>query len=326
MPTATDVMTHGMPRRVCLYGPAKSRKTTWALMAAEAGYRVLLLDSDRGSDVLVQLSLAARQRVYIFECHDSAEDAYAAAFTTYAFKTFHFWVNEETRRLSFTKLPGLAHVDFRNFGNDTIVVYDSYTALVQSVVKSFCRENSIDLSDAKKTEWPGYGYAAMYLNWFLGQTKLLPCHLIMIGHSTQYEKYKKIPGSDKQGALEWSRRQLKSSSNPHSMGITKEFTDVLYTYVEGRQAYIDTRGNQYEEAGSRTIQPDRYKWEEMSFAALAKAAGVSPPVGVEPFEFTMEPANTPLVSGSGPLPLAITTKSPILIGGRTNSLTSLKLR
>lgn len=326
MPAATQVLEHGMPRRVCLYGPAKSRKTTWALMAAEAGYRVLLMDSDRGSDVLTQLTPAARERVYIFECHDSAEDAFAAAFTTYAFKFFHFWINEETRRMSFTKLPGLAHVDMREFGNDTVVVYDSYTALVQSATKQYCRENNIDLSDAKKTEWPGYGYAAMYLNWFLGQTKLLPCHFIMIGHATQYEKYKKVPGSDKQGALVWSRRQLKSSSNPHSMGITKEFTDVLYAYVEGRQGYVDTRGNQYEEAGSRIVPPDRYKWEDLSFAALAQAAGVAPPTEVAPFQFPVEASTAPLVSGSGPLPPAMSTKPPVLTGGRTNSLTSLKLR
>lgn len=312
MPAADQLLEQGMCPRVCIYGPAKSKKSWWALSAAEAGYRVLMLDSDRSSTIVAQLSPAARKRVYVIECHDSAVDAYAAAFHTYAFKTFNFWINEETRRLSFNPQAGLVNIDMRSFGRDTVVLVDSYSAIVQSIIKQFCLENNIDQSDAKKTEWPGYNFCGMWLNWLLGQIQQFPCPIIMTGHTVQYEKYKKLPGSngqEKQGPLEWSRRQLKSSSNPHSMGITKHFTDVLYCYVEGRQAYIDTRGNQYEEGGSRAIPPDRYKWEEMSFAKLASLYGLMPPASVEPFVFPEAQAAAPLMA---------TTSAPAKVAGTVN--------
>jgi len=327
MPAASDILKAADPLRVCLYGPAKSRKTWWAYAAAEAGYRVLCFDSDRGNSILTQISPAARERIYILQCHDGVADAFASTFATFAFKTFEFYINEATRRVSFTPQAGLSHIDMRGFGSDTIVVLDSYTALVQSVTKQFCIENNIDLADAKKLEWPGYAFAGLWLNWLLAQIKLLPCHLVLIGHVTQYEKYKKGPDGKLTPVPEWSRRQLKSASNPHSMNITKDFTDVLYAYVEGRTTYIDTRGNQHEEAGSRHVPPARYTWDDLSFAKLAEAAGhKAPQPPAQPFLFPevmqaerrSAPAQRAVLGSAAPAPVlnpAVGTASAI--GGIT---------
>lgn len=289
MPSANQFLAEDDVLRLFLYGPAKSRKTWWALKAAEAGFRVLLFDFERGASIVSQIDPKARENIFIIGAHDAPTDAYAIMFATAALKTHEFYFDEETRRVSYNKGKGLARCDMREFGRDTVVVFDSYTSLVVSAARQFAFQNAIDLSDASKQSWEGYRWCGALMTWLLTQIKLLNCHTITIGHETQYEKFKKHPTDpNKQGPLEWSRRQPASVSNPHGMGITQHFTDILYFHVAGRTAKIDTRGNKLEEAGGRHIPPAEYEWEKLGFADVCAMSGFGLPSHVEPFNFPIE--------------------------------------
>lgn len=279
MPSADNYLESHEKLRVLVYGPAKSRKTTWALSAAEAGFNVLLFDMERGGGIARILSPEARSRIYVLDVADNIDNAFGAKFVASLFTSKKLYLNEGTRQLIVNPRDSFTELDIRSFGSDTVLVLDSYTALVYSSLKEYASENNIDLSEASKTEWDGYGWQGRFLSWFIKNwTSIQNCHTIMIGHATNYEKYKKDPTNPrKQGPLEWTRRQPISSSNPHGMQIAREFTDVLYMYVDNRQTKIDTRGGQYEDAGSRAVKPDLYNWADLSFEKLCQAAGKSVP-------------------------------------------------
>jgi len=303
MPAANDLIAQ-QPISALVYGPAKSRKTWWALRAAEAGYRVLVFSLEKGHAIVQQIPPEARERIYIIDAADGPTDGFAALTVTTALKEFNFYIEENKRLVSTKPRAGMVHVDLRSFGTDTVVVWDTYSALAVSTARNFAFENGIDLSDAGKPEWEGYGYCGRLLTWMLTQMRALPCHTLVIAHETRYEKYKKDKQNPKrQGPLEFERRQPISSSNPHGMTVARDFDNVLYMYIEGRSTWIDTRGSRLEDAGSRIIPPNRYSWDELSFGDLARAAGHALPAAVEPFNFPIvggeqpSPTNTPLPSG-----------------------------
>lgn len=301
MPTGDIYMQSQHIPRFFVYGPAKSRKTWWALQAAEAGYRVLYFDFEHSGSIVQQIARDAWPRIYMINAHDAATDAYAATFAVTALKKYHFWFNETTRQLGQQPINGAMDIDMTLFDSQTVVVFDSYTALATSTARQYAVENNIDLSDAEKTDWDGYRWQAALLSWILTQAENFPCPLIMIGHATNYEKYGPSPDGNakKRGALEWIRRQPVSSSNPHGMGISQHFGNVLYFYTEGRTTWIDTRGNQYEDAGSRILPPNRYKWEDLPFAKIMELAGFAlPNPPAEPFAFPIY--ERPQLGGAAP--------------------------
>lgn len=289
MPQGDYFAANDIELRALLYGPAKSKKTWWALRAAEFGFRVLVFDMDRGASIIQQIPEWARKNIYVLEINDGPLDAFAARFVVSALRNYEFWFDEESRQVSHVKRGGLRHCNMRDFGRDTFVVFDSYTALATSVARQYAFENNIDLADAEKPEWEGFRWCGQLLTWILTQMRGMPCNVVTIGHETQYEKYKKDPANPKrQGPLEFTRRQLVSSSNPHGMGIPQYFTDIFYMYAEGRNFYLDCRGNRNEDAGSRHVAPERYVWDDFTIADLAAAANVFPPEKVAPFDFPVE--------------------------------------
>lgn len=286
MPEANKFIKQDTTLRIMSYGPAKSRKTWWALKAAEAGFRVLVFDFDRGADVVSMLTPEARERVYVFEAYDEHLNAFASVLMTVALKEFYFYADEKTRRISRRPAEGLHFYDLRSFGRDTVIVFDSYTALANSVARQYAFENNIDLSDAEKPEWEGYRWCGALLTWMLTQMKALPCNYIVVGHETSYEKYKKRKGqSNKQGELLFTRRQIASSSNPHGMSIPDKFSDVLYFYNSGQKTWIETIGDKNADAGSRHIPPGKYDWDELTFGKLAELSNIPLPEKVTPFNF-----------------------------------------
>ena len=314
MPTANQYLTESTTVRAFIYGHDKSLKTTWALNAAECGFRVLLLDFNKGASAVARLSPAARDRVYIVECRDGVTDAFASVFTTFLLKEYNCYVDEKAHRVSLRPMPGLQHIDMRNFGRDTVVVFDAYTDLVLSLARRYAVENKIDLSQAEKPDdlRGHYGWCGRMASWILEQIRAMQCHTIVIGHATQYEKHKKIyapDGSVKDGPIEWSKRLPISTSNPHAMSITDKSDHVLQFYGEGRTYYIDARGSKDEAGGSRVIPAQRYEWKDMQFGHLCKLMGIEFPSTVSPFEFPVISA-TDMPIAKSVLSAAVITPAP----------------
>ena len=115
-------------------------------------------------------------------------------------------------------------------------------------------------------------------SYFLKQGKALPCHFIVIGHQTIYEKHKKvmINGREKD-TIEWSRLQIQSTSGPHAMTVGTEFSDILRFYFVGDNVKISTTAEEGILGGSRLIPPGSYKWADLQFKDICEQAGIDIP-------------------------------------------------
>ena len=283
---------HEILLRLLFYGAPKTRKTWLAGTAAEAGFNTILLDMDHGYHILLDnLSEQAQKRLMLIECRDSLKAARACTFMSQFLKSSNVWFDEEEKRTIL--LPqelndNCVELDAqKHLNKNTVLIIDSYTALVASLHFQYAKENSIDLSDAKKTDWEGYGWAGRLASWMLEKISQLPCHVIVIGHKSVYEKYS---GSKKDRKLEWARQQIKSVSNPHAMTIGDKFSDILYfESVSSIRTTIDTRPGKDREGGSRVIAPNLYDWNKLQFADICKHAHINlPPADLPYLDFSID--------------------------------------
>lgn len=287
--------------RELFYGAPKTRKTWLAGTAAEAGFNVILLDCDHGYHILAkQLSSEARKRLQLFECRDSVTKANACEFLTRFLSNQRVFFNNKTRLVvpaqPKEENPDISELNIsRHLDKNTVLILDSYTALIASLWFRYAIENKINLMDPVKEDdvRPGYAWAGALASTLLEKLTKLPCHVIVTGHETMYEKYKKIPGSKKQ-ELEWTRRQIKSTSNPHSMTIGDKFSDILYFYtVSSISTKIDTRPAKLAEGGSRIIPPNAYNWEDLVWEKICGLAGIQlPPKDLPYLDFTPDITTT----------------------------------
>ena len=256
-------------QRFFVYGPGKMKKTWWCLKAAEVGYNVLLIDADAGSAIKDQLSPEAQERIYIVEAMDTETKATAARFMAAFCKEFSLYWDEERKDFSFfpTETTVGLHLagETSRVRSNLLLVVDSWTALCRSIDFEYALKNNIDLSDAEKTDWDGYGLSGRIATWMLSQIKAAPCHTVVIGHDQIYEKYQ---GSGKDRKLLESRTQPISTSGPHGKRIAKEYDNMLLFYREGLVNWIDVDGNRLKDAGSRQMAPGKYKWDDVHIGSL----------------------------------------------------------
>lgn len=266
------------PLRHMLYGVAKSRKTWWSLTAAEHGFRVILLDGDKGGHIVKQLSPEAQARVNIVNCADTLSDSKFARFIArlLADETL-IWDDTDNARVLMkpNSEHSFARLKVSELGLNDVLVLDSWTALSWSTKFQYSIEQNIDLADAEKTEWGGYGWSANFLDWVIGQLKSLPCHVIIVCHQDIWEKTREVKrGGRKEQEVVLVRTQPISSSRPHGHKIAKDFTEVLYFYYKegGSDVWVSNKSEYGRDGGTRTIELDD-KWENVRFLDLLKAAG-----------------------------------------------------
>ena len=273
MPKLTDSMTDEVKLSLLFYGPAKTRKTWLAGTAAEAGFNVLYLDNEHGFKIFKQLSAEAQRRIYRIDIADTLKRAISAEFMTYLCKyDKFFWDEARKRKVMKADSETVIQLDHLRLNLNTVLILDSYTELVWSLTKRYAIEQNIDLSDAEKTDWDGYRFTGMLATWILEQLIKLPCHVVVIGHATNYEKRSKDGKT-----IEWVRTQPKSTSGPHAMTIANKFDDVLFFKMKGTQVYVDARPDKDRDSGGRVIPPGEYKWEDLHFGKLCELAGVKLP-------------------------------------------------
>ncbi len=277
---------HEILLRLLFYGAPKTRKTWLAGTAAAAGFNTILLDMDHGYHILLDnLSEEAQKRLTLLECRDSLKAARASTFLTKFLKSGKVWFDEKEKKpilLPQQLNDNCIELDVdRHLTKNTVLILDSYTALCASLQFQYAKENNIDLSDAKKVEWDGYGWAGRLASWVFEKLSQLPCHVIVVGHKTIYEKY---TGTGKDRKVDWVRQQIKSVSGPHSMTIGDKFSDILYfEAVSSIRTTIDTRPGKDREGGSRVIKPDSYDWNKLQFADICKMAHINLPSKDLPF-------------------------------------------
>ena len=284
--------------RQLYYGSPKTKKTWLAGTAAEAGFNTILLDSDHGYHILLKtLSPAAQKRLMVIETRDSVKKPVAASFIIRFLKCGYVIFNEKHREIV-TNNKLLLEDDFRknciqlniekHLDHNTVLIIDSYTALVRSLQLSFANDTKLDQTAAFDPKKPGirdgFGWTGALATWMIEKLSQLPCHVIVIAHKSVYEKYSKD-----QKTIEWTRIQIKSTSGPHAMTIGDKFSDILYfENVSSSLTKISTRAEKDMEGGSRLIPPNSYNWDKLQFKDICGYAGIQlPPASLPYLDFSI---------------------------------------
>jgi len=278
--------------RVLCYGSAHSKKTWWAGTAAEAGFNVLFLEGDGNWSILQNINKKDHDRINVIDFSDKQKEAVFAKALVRLLKQGKLIWDEATKTATALKpFPESAVcIDLTKLTQNDVVVVDSWTALVYSLSVQYSRENGIDMSDPDKADRDYYGWAGKLALWVLNQLKTLPCHVVVIAHSTVYEKYSK-DGKN----MEMQRRQPLSTSGPNAMQMASKFTDVLFFYAKGVAFKIDVSGDADKDGGSRSLAPKTYSWDELQFKDLCKAAKVTMPVDNPILDMSQESEAAPAV-------------------------------
>jgi len=290
MPPADQNHAENMLLRLLCYGPAKVKKTWWALNAAKAGFNVLLLDGDGGSQIISQIEKQYISNINIIDIVDKQNMPVMCEFITRFLTGNPFIWNETQKDILLIAAHAKAEhsyyiIDTSKLTHNDVVIIDSWDALTWSLAWRWYKENGLKVEAAEHAKtsdklWPGYRWSGAMASWALKQIKALSnnCHVIVVGHQSVYEKRHDeiINGKTKQ-IIDWSRMQVKSTSGPHGMELAQAFTDIPYFGVNGSRFTIDTRVEKDRDGGCRVIPPGIYRWEDLQFGDIIEMAGIKRP-------------------------------------------------
>lgn len=305
MPPANQTQYRSRLMRSLTWGVEKVKKTSWALMAAKCGFNVIVLDGDGdGSIVLEQLAYHPQDnpgglkpediaRIHIVDLKEQVGETIFLPFVRkFLLPNARFtWDETAKKDITFNPNPKHSHYkfDLSKLTPNDVVVLDSWKALAESTVFKYADIKDLDLSepptDKKDADFGRnmFGYASNSLNYILGRLKALPCHLIVIGHATVYEKL----DPQTQKVIE-QRTQIISSSGPHAKGVGAAFHDLFYLErLSSTTITIDTSGDKQRMGGSRLFAPMKVQWHELLpekvFAKLGVVATGEPCRGLQWF-------------------------------------------
>lgn len=268
--------------RIMAYGPAKSRKTTWALQAAELGYNVIMADFDHSYHVAQQLSPEAQRRIYHIDMRlptMSVQNPLGYVLMKAA-SGETLWFNENTRQFTGVSkvAPELDYVrfDFDKFTSKDVLIIDSWTAFVQHL--NAAQFAIMDATQVSKLEWDDIAKIRLALDLFLGNLTKCNAHVIIIGHAEQYAKrFKDAAAKAKpEDAIESIRTQPSSISRPHAETMARHFTDII-NFSMPTSSYgvqLSTKGYDDLDAGSRVLPPFKGKIADYGFEHFVTKANL----------------------------------------------------
>jgi len=287
MPPASHPQHRTRLMRSLVWGVEKVKKTSWALMCAKAGFNVIMLDGDGdGSIVLEQLGFTPEEKTRIFtvELKMKVGETCFLPFVRKFLQPNARFTWDETAKEVVTAFPKQDHshymFDIGKLTPNDVVVFDSWKALAESTVFKYADIKDLDLSEPPTDKSDAdygrnmFGYASNSLNWVLGRIHAMPCHVIVVGHATVYEKY---DNNFKPPKLVEQRTQIFSSSGPHAKGVGANFHDLFYfDRLSSEVITIDTGGDKQRMGGSRLFPPMRKKWEELLPEKVFEKLGAKP--------------------------------------------------
>lgn len=275
-PTSTPMPPKPLsnPPRFLIYGEPKTRKTWWALQAAMLGYRVFVLECDKGWDVIhAALPEEYHKNVIILDIADeSGDDSRALSLSRVFFGRKPLYISKETGKVTSFKpmkeesfTVNLAKSNLRDF-----VIYDSMTALSESVLKETARVGGYDLYDddaMKKKQLSLYKDSSPEASDMSARFRNVQCPMIAIAHTF----VKNFFTTDDKGNMVASSKppkvMPKFTSSTTGMGLGGYFSDVLFFEMQSGGVYIDARSDPNRIGGSRTINK-RDHWDKMQLAQI----------------------------------------------------------
>lgn len=238
MPRMNEVKGSNRLIKLLLIGDSKIGKTHYAGMAAEDGFNLLYMDGDVGAQTLSLLSQAAQERIYYMQVGDSIgnglraprfRDLFAEFTTSIKFK----WNDDEQRLAKASDNATKWEIVPGRMDESVILVLDSWTALVESIMLHCANQIGVDLSNASTSEMrPVYQSSGIMATAFLQTIRSAPCHVLVIAHPDEFShtikpdgrKVKDIKETDL--VIDWTKLIPRSTSKPHGMQLGKYFTDV----------------------------------------------------------------------------------------------------
>lgn len=276
--------------RVLAYGEAKRKKTWWAIQAAMAGFNVLLLDGDKGHEIINQIpeknDAPWKHRVRIIQCADTfSKPVFCDLVTRFLNGATIRW-NDTTNKIVPTggKIEE-AHAHFvleaSKLGENDILVLDSWTSFIHSLHLNYCIEADVNILTVQKDDqtWNGYEYSGRISNFVIGKTKGLKCHVVVIAHE-QKDELTVPKRNDRTGKMEREltgevRTTIASASKNHARSVAASFSDVLYFNMHGATNYVDARADQFRLGGSRNINAEKML-DQFHLGDMLKQLGHAP--------------------------------------------------
>lgn len=338
--------------KLLLLGDTKSGKTDWAMRAAEHGYNILYLDGDVAIQTLLDkkrgLSKEALARVNYVDIRDrqdkdgNYEPFMAKFFVDFTTQGLVTW--NDTKGQTFDKRHYVQDFETNaedgspskpiggdkvwqmrpaRLGPNDVLILDSWTTLVTSLQQWKASDLGIDILEIEKMERDMYTGTAHKATQFLTLLNTLRCHVIVIGHPREYQKKSPPPKSkgqvaEKDMTLDWSKMVPASTSNPHSLTMGKNFSDIAWIDVTGgRGRKIDFRVGTDRIGGGHL--GEYVDIESFSFADYVASIGGRPATGAGPDGWlTRYGPGEFQPAGSKPTPQALVGSSPqtaVKVGG-----------
>jgi hypothetical protein len=272
MPAMTSALEETGAARIMIYGQPGTRKTWWALRAAEFGFNVILCDFDGKFQIANQLSPEALARIYHLDMR--ATDNYAvsgAAAMAMAAQGSAILFDEATRQYvapnQIDPEKSYARIDLRAGDTKTVLVIDSWSAFMDNI--SAINVPIRDAVKVEKLEWADYQKVRLGGDKFISNLKRLNCHVIVTGHAETYAR--KRPDADPKAPLkdqiEAVRVQPCSITRSHGETLARQFNDVLFFEVPNALVgtMINTAGSEDFDALTQSTKPGKNKWDDLLF-------------------------------------------------------------
>lgn len=226
--------------KLLLIGDGKVGKSHFAGMVAAAGFNVLYFDGDVGTPTLSKLPTEAKKNLYLIPCADTMmggmRDTKMIDTITELTTNIKFRWNDTLGRIAKAKdTEEIWEITPSKMDETCVMVWDSWTSLIESIMLKCAISNSVDLTDAKLSEMRDvYRSAGGIATSLMQVIRSLPCHIIVLGHPDEYEHRVSPDGkkvrdiNEKDMIVEWTKMIAKSTSRPHSLQMPKYFTDVAW--------------------------------------------------------------------------------------------------
>lgn len=281
MPPADQMQDHGRLMRSLAYGRDKTKKTWWALQAAEAGFNVIHLDGDESATIVRRLSPEAQKRVLVVNLSNTQDKAVFARFIGLFCKPGKpfLWDEQEKNAypVEYKRNPNHSYIYFdrSKCTNNDLIVIDSWTSLAGSTLIEFANDQGIDLTQIER-ESDGFAapnFQSRFLDFVLNQIKTFNAHTIVVGHEMVYEKFK---GTGRDKKIVGTFTQPISSTGPHGQKLGKFFENVFrFTRPSDIKFMIDAGGDDSVAGGSRFYAPQKYDWKDITPQAMMAALGAT---------------------------------------------------
>jgi hypothetical protein len=283
--------------KLLIVGNGKIGKSHYAGMAAKEGFNILYLDGDVGSATLTQLPIEVQRNIYLLSIGDTnrqgmRDTRFADTVREFTNLVKFRWNDTHGRLASRNDQDGeIWEIRPGNMGPDTILVLDSWTGYIESLMLKCAREINVDIQTANTAQMrPVYQMAGLRATAMLQMIRAAQCHVICIAHTDEYQH--KVPPEGKkvsevrEADLEIAYIMMipKSTSKPHGLQLPKYFTDVAWMELSpsGKERRLDFQPKPDRVGGGHFAGVKNV--DEYSFANLVKQLGGTVPGKAAPID------------------------------------------